>query len=43
MNATESKTTLLPEEVAKHDSPEDLYLIISGRVYDSTKFAKRHP
>jgi len=32
-----------PEEVAKHNTPEDLWLVIDNRVYDVTKFQKLHP
>jgi len=32
-----------PEEVAKHNTPDDLWLMIDNRVYDVTKFQKLHP
>eukprot|EP00931_Biecheleriopsis_adriatica_P065073 TRINITY_DN39696_c0_g1_i1.p1 TRINITY_DN39696_c0_g1~~TRINITY_DN39696_c0_g1_i1.p1 ORF type:complete len:120 (+),score=22.38 TRINITY_DN39696_c0_g1_i1:21-380(+) len=30
------------EEVAKHNSPEDCWVVLHGKVYDLTKFAKGH-
>lgn len=35
--------TLTREEVAKHCSPDDAWIIVNGDVYDITKFAKFHP
>ena len=37
-----SKTFNL-EEVAKHNKPEDAYIVIDNFVYDISKFAKVHP
>mmetsp|Transcript_133014 Transcript_133014/g.187950 ORF Transcript_133014/g.187950 Transcript_133014/m.187950 type:complete len:82 (+) Transcript_133014:27-272(+) len=31
------------EEIAKHNTPEDLWLVIEGKVYDVTDFADEHP
>lgn len=35
--------TFTREEVAKHNRPEDAWLIVDGDVYDVTKFANAHP
>ncbi|XP_054552923.1 cytochrome b5 type B isoform X2 [Talpa occidentalis] len=31
------------EEVAKRNSPENIWLVIHGRVYDITRFLNEHP
>lgn len=31
------------EEVAKHNRPDDCWTVIDGKVYDMSKFVKRHP
>lgn len=31
------------EEVAKHNKPEDAWIVVKGRIYDVTKFAALHP
>jgi len=31
------------EEVQKHNTPEDAWVIVDGAIYDVTKFAKMHP
>lgn len=39
--------SLLPqltmEEVSKHNTPEDLWVVVDGQVYDCTAFQARHP
>lgn len=32
-----------PEEIAKHASARDCWLLISGKVYDASKFVSGHP
>ncbi|PMD66864.1 cytochrome b5, partial [Hyaloscypha bicolor E] len=31
------------EEVATHSTPEDLWVLVNGKVYDFTQFHHRHP
>jgi cytochrome b involved in lipid metabolism len=31
------------EEVAKHNTTEDCWVVIHGRVFDLTKFLQEHP
>ncbi|XP_028893828.1 uncharacterized protein LOC105208699 isoform X3 [Zeugodacus cucurbitae] len=31
------------EDVKQHNKPEDLWIIIAGKVYDVTKFRNEHP
>jgi len=37
------QTYILRAEVAEHNKPEDMWIIINNHVYDLTKFQKRHP
>lgn len=34
---------MTPAEVAKHNTADDLFIVVRGVVYDVTKFAKVHP
>ncbi|CAR26605.1 ZYRO0B13728p [Zygosaccharomyces rouxii] len=38
-----SKPAISPDEVAKHNSPDDCWVVIDGYVYDLTEFAPVHP
>merc|ERR1711998_246721 len=35
--------TITAEEYLKHATPEDLWLLIDGKVYDVTKYQEEHP
>lgn len=35
--------TLTPEEVARHNSPQDCWIIVEGKVYDVTGYLTLHP
>lgn len=47
MSETEHIGALSPrltmEEVAKHNTPEDLWIVVDNQVYDLTHFQSRHP
>ena len=38
-----SVTEFTMQDVAKHNTPDDLWLVINGKVYDVTDFAEEHP
>merc|ERR1712031_94878 len=38
-----SAKLITAEEYAKHSKPEDLWLLIDGKVYDVTKYQDEHP
>ncbi len=40
---TESIKLFTLEEISKHNSENDLWIVINNKVYDLTKFAKVHP
>ncbi len=40
---TAGKSMLTVAEVAKHNVPEDCYIIVRDSVYDVTKFTDKHP
>jgi len=39
----EEQKTYTLEEVAKHNTPDDLWVVVEGNVYDLTKYFPRHP
>jgi L-lactate dehydrogenase (cytochrome) len=43
MAAAESTTMLSMDEVAKHNTKEDCWVVLYGKAYDLGKFAKVHP
>ncbi|KAJ0413474.1 cytochrome b5-like heme/steroid binding domain-containing protein [Aspergillus carlsbadensis] len=40
---TASTTRLTPEDVKRHTSAKDLFIIVHDRVYDITNFVEEHP
>lgn len=38
-----NKLILTPEEVSKHNKPDDLWIVLSGQVYNLTEFLPNHP
>lgn len=42
MSETEIKTYTL-EEVSKHNSPDDLWIVYNGQVYDVSSYLDEHP
>ena len=43
MSSESEERTITWEEVKKHNSAESLWVVINGKVYDVTEFAKEHP
>ncbi|KIJ67085.1 hypothetical protein HYDPIDRAFT_26487 [Hydnomerulius pinastri MD-312] len=41
--ATKTSRVLTREEVSKHNSPDDLWIIVDSKVYDITRFKDLHP
>jgi cytochrome b involved in lipid metabolism len=35
--------TYTKSEVALHNTPEDLWIVVHGKVYDTTQFQNEHP
>ena len=31
------------EEISKHNTPEDCWIVVDGKVWDITEFAPEHP
>jgi L-lactate dehydrogenase (cytochrome) len=31
------------EEISKHNTPEDCWIVVEGKVWDITEFAPEHP
>lgn len=42
-NQVSKKNPISPKEVAKHNKPNDCWVVINGYVYDVTSFAPDHP
>ena len=38
-----NKQKISPAEVAKHNKPDDCWVVINGYVYDLTRFLPNHP
>jgi len=43
LNNMAAKRTFTLAEVAKHNTEDDLWIVIDSKVYDVTKFQKFHP
>lgn len=35
--------SITTEEIAKHNTPDDLWIVVENTVYDLTEFAPQHP
>jgi cytochrome b involved in lipid metabolism len=42
-NASKLKPLLSMNEVSKHNSPDDLWIVIEDKVYDLTNWISKHP
>ncbi len=40
---TATFTVFTAEEIEKHKTVDDLWMVINGKVYDCTKFIDEHP
>ena len=36
-------TLVSVEEISKHNTPEDCWIVVDGKVWDITEFAPEHP
>jgi L-lactate dehydrogenase (cytochrome) len=37
------ETLVSVEEISKHNTPEDCWIVVDGKVWDITEFAPEHP
>lgn len=42
-NGTKAIKSVTWEEIKKHTSEEDKWIVIDGQVYDITRWARKHP
>jgi cytochrome b involved in lipid metabolism len=43
INMNGSKRAMTMKEVSKHNKPDDMWMVLHGKVYDVTKFLEDHP
>ena len=43
INMNGSKRAMTMEEVSTHNKPDDMWMVLHGKVYDVTKFLEDHP